>query len=119
LSRQVRAHPQFKKSRLRRQNLDYAVVFRAAAKGDPLARELRGHAVRVWSAALVSMIHAYDPEVAVLGGGIMQARAVILPAVRRYVARHAWTPWGKVKVLPAKLGNDAGLIGAASLLENS
>jgi glucokinase len=47
----------------------------------------------------------------------MSGGAVILPRLRRYVARHAWTPWGRVKLRPAALGNDAGMLGVAWLLE--
>jgi glucokinase len=69
------------------------------------------------AAALVSLIHAYDPGVAVIGGGIMRSGKIILPSLRRHVARHAWTPWGRVKIKPAALGNDAGMLGIAWLLE--
>ncbi len=116
---QARAHPDFTASRLAREKvLDYAAVFRAAAHGDKVAVELRDHSLRVWSAALVNLIHAYDPEVAVLGGGIMRSGKIILPAMRRYVSKHAWTPWGKVKIKPAALGNNAGMFGVASLFED-
>jgi glucokinase len=80
-----------------------------------VAIELRKRAIRVWSAALVNLIHAYDPECAVIGGGIMRSGKMILPKIRQHVLRHAWTPWGKVKIRSAALGNDAGMIGVASL----
>jgi len=112
---QARSHSNFAASRLARGKiLDYAAVFRAAARGDKLAAELRDRAIRVWSVALVNLIHAYDPEMAVIGGGIMRSGAIILPRLRRYVSQHAWTPWGKVKIKPAALGNHAGLLGVAS-----
>lgn len=112
----ARRHSGFKKSRLACvEKLDYAAVFQIAAKGDPLAIELRDSAIRVWSVALVNLIHAYDPEFAVIGGGIMRSASIILPRVRRYVAKHAWTPWGKVIIKPAELGNTAGMLGVASL----
>lgn len=115
---QARAHPGFAASRLAREKvLDYAAVFRAAAKDDKLAIELRDRSLRVWSVALVNLIHAYDPEVAVIGGGIMRSGEIILPALRRHVSKHAWTPWGKVKIKPAALGNDAGMFGVASLFQ--
>lgn len=114
----ARAHPRFSTSSLARaKTLDYAALFRAAARGDPLAIELRDRSLRVWSAALVNLIHAYDPERVVIGGGIMRASDLLLPGLRRYVAKHAWTPWGKVGILPAQLGNDAGMIGVAALFE--
>ena len=112
----VRAHPNFSSSRLAQEVvLDYAAVFRMAALRDRVAVEIRGHVLRVWSATLVNLIHAYDPEMAVIGGGVMLSGKIILPAIRHYVARHAWTPWGKVKIKSAALGNDAGMLGVASL----
>ena len=120
LPAQAQAQPDFAASRLARANvLDYAAVFRAAAHGDKVATELRDRALRVWSVALVNLIHAYDPEVAVIGGGIMRSGKIILPAVRRHVSKHAWTPWGKVKIKPAALGNNAGMFGVASLFGES
>jgi glucokinase len=115
----ARAHPDFAGSRLAREKvLDYAAVFRAAAQRDRVAIELRDRAIRVWSVALVNLIHAYDPELAVIGGGIMRSGKIILPVMRRHVMRHAWTPWGKVKIKPAALGNNAGLMGVASLFQD-
>jgi hypothetical protein len=35
--------------------------------------------------------------------------------LRRYVDKYAWTPWGRVKIKAAALGNDAGMLGVASL----
>jgi hypothetical protein len=52
-------------------------------------------------------------------GGVMRSRSFILPRLRDHVRRHAWTPWGRVRVRPAALGNDARLIGMASLLESA
>ncbi len=113
---QARNHPGFARSRLARlKEIDYAALFKLAAHGDALAVELRERSIRVWAVALVNLIHAYDPECVVIGGGIMRSGRVILPRLRRYVAAHAWTPWGRVVIKPAALGNDAGLLGVASL----
>ena len=97
--------------------LDYEAVFEEAALGDSVAEALRARAIRVWAAALVSLIHAYDPEIAVVGGGIMRQERVILDELRPYVAQHAWTPWGKVQVQAAVLKNDAGMLGVATLFD--
>ncbi len=40
----------------------------------------------------------------------------VLPFLEQYIHVHAWTPWGKVRVLPAAMGPDAGLLGAVPLL---
>jgi glucokinase len=49
----------------------------------------------------------------------MRSAGGIIPYVEQYVQKHAWTPWGKVKVRAAKLGNDAALLGVIPLLTES
>lgn len=95
---------------------DFRSVFELAQSGDRAAREIRDYCIEVWSAAAVGLIHAYDPELIVIGGGVMRSADVILPVVQSYVKEHAWTAWGKVKIVAAELGNHAGLFGAAPLL---
>jgi glucokinase len=46
----------------------------------------------------------------------MRGADVILPYIQEFVNNHAWTPWGKVRILAAQLGNNAGLFGAEPLL---
>jgi len=96
--------------------LNYAGVFKHAAAGDACALKLRDHSLRVWSTLAVNLIHAYDPEIVILGGGIMASADVILPAVSDYVRRHAHTPWGKVRVVASKLGDTAALVAGEWLL---
>lgn len=90
--------------------LDYAAVFHHARAGDSVAGELVRRSLRVWSAAVVNLIHAYDPELIVLGGGIMASRDVILPAVQSHVRQHARTPWGPPRVQASALGDRAALL---------
>lgn len=97
-------------------SLNYAAVFEHAAAGDPCALKLRDHSLRVWATLAVNLIHAYDPEMVILGGGVMASADVILPAVSEYVCRHAHTPWGKVRVVAGVLGDRAALVAGEWLL---
>lgn len=99
------------------ETLDYRLVFDLAQQGDPLARAIRERSLRVWSAGVVNLIHAYDPARVALGGGIVGGAPEIIKVVQEYVNQHAWTPWGKVSVVAAELGDDAALIGCAHLHE--
>ena len=111
------ALPGFKSSRLAAETLiDYAAVFRLAAEGEPAAMALREHSLKVWSVAVVNLIHAYDPEKVILAGGIMRSAAVIVPAVQEWVSRYAHTPWGKVQVVASELGDQAALLAGEWLL---
>ncbi len=113
-----REQPLFHESALADEKaIAFESVFRLAAAGDACAIAVRDRCIRVWSAAAVSLIHAYDPEVLVVGGGVMKAQTQILPAMKEYVERHAWTPWGRVRVCAAELGNTAALLGAIPLFE--
>jgi glucokinase len=97
--------------------LDFATVFRCSAAGDSFMTQVRDHCLNVWSAGIVGLIHAYDPSVVVLGGGVMASSDQIIPAVRSYIERHAFTWWGKPELRAATLGADAALIGAWPLLQ--
>ncbi len=91
-------------------------VFAAAAAGDTLALEVVRRFARYLGAGVVTMIHAHDPDVVVLGGGMAQAAALFLPTVQAYVDAHVWTvPGRRVRVTPALLGDAAALVGVAEL----
>lgn len=115
----ARQRPDFTTSALAREaHLNYITVLHHATAGDACAQALRDHSLLVWSALAVSLIHAYDPELLVLGGGMMAAADVILPAVREHVRRHAHTPWGQVRIEASQLGDHAALVAAEWLLED-
>jgi glucokinase len=115
-----RATPGFEGSALaRRERLDFEALFACAADGDRVAIVVRDRCLRVWAAGAVAMIHAWDPEVLVIGGGVMREAGVVLPVIEAHVHRHAWTPWGKVAVRAASLGDRAALLGAVPLLEGA
>lgn len=110
-------HPGFAASSLAKVTpVTYKDLFFQAAQGDRVAMELRDHSLRVWGAAAVTMIHAYDPTLMVLGGGILASAEVILPAVQDYVDRHAWMADEKVRVVKAERPDTAALLGAAEMV---
>ncbi|MHB8354456.1 MAG: ROK family protein, partial [Burkholderiales bacterium] len=100
-----------------RNSLDFKVLFEVANQGDSIAQQIQQHCLLVWAANTVAQIHAYDPEVVVLGGGVMNNAEQTLPFVQEHVAQHAWTPWGKVQVRKAAMGNHAAFLGAIPLLQ--
>ena len=101
-------------SALRDGSLDPRRVFAVAAAGDSAAGEVVRRFARDLGAGVVNVIHAYDPDVVVLGGGMAHAAVQFLPAVRAYASAHAWTyPRGRVRIVPALLGDAAALVGVA------
>ena len=117
LPRICKSQPGFESSTLAGAELNFKNVFHAADAGDPVAVDVRAHCLKVWAINAVSLIHAYDPELVIFGGGVMQGGDAIVPYVQEYVAQHAWTPWGTVQVRAAYLGNDAPLLGAIPLIQ--
>ena len=91
-------------------------LFEEAAAADDVAIAVRDRCLRVWCADAVALVHAYDPEILVIGGGVMKSAASIIPIIESHVQTYAWTPWGKVQVRAAELGNNAALLGAVPLL---
>jgi glucokinase len=111
IARLAREHPQFASSALATlPAIDYAAIFQLAASGDDCAMALRDRSLETWSALAVNLIHFFDPELVILGGGIMGSAEEILSFVRDYVSRHAHTPWGRVKVVGSELGDRAALL---------
>ncbi len=91
-------------------------IFALAATGDEVACEVVAYFARYLSAGIVSLIHAYDPDIVVLGGGIAGSSQQFLPTVQKYVDEHTWTyPRGGVHVKMAELGDTAALVGVAAL----
>ncbi len=68
------------------------------------------------SIGIVNIIHAYNPDRIVLGGGVMNSADLILPPLIELVKKRAWTfPRGKVKIVSSLLKNNAASIGVAFL----
>jgi len=117
LPRIVRETRGFKKSSLANvARIDFRELFTAARNGDAVANPVRQHCLKVWAANAVALVHAYDPEMVVIGGGVMQSADDILPFVKEHVEEHVWTSWGTPEVCAAALGGSAALLGAVPLL---
>lgn len=114
----AREWPGFAQSALAREpQIDFRALFTAAGDGDRVALEIRQRCLEVWAANAVTLVNAYDPEIVVMGGGVMNSAAVIVPFVQDHVTKYAWGAWGKPQVRAATLGDRAALLGAVPLLE--
>ncbi len=61
---------------------------------------------------LKSLINIFNPALIVLGGGIMNEKYII-DLIDRKIYKQLMNSFGKVKIVNTKLGNNAGLLGAA------
>jgi glucokinase len=91
-------------------------VVAAARSGDAQAIEAVRRTAEYLAMGIAGLIAVLDPEMVVLGGGLMQARDLLLEPIRRLAL--SWTqPVAalKVRIEASALGEDAGLLGAARL----
>ena len=70
-------------------------------------------------AGIVALIHAYDPEVVVVGGAIAKQVGLFLDYIQSYVDLHAWAPWGRITIKVSHFGANAALVGATPLFAMS
>lgn len=93
-----------------------------AARGDQKALRFIEGRGEILGVACTSLIHAFDPETIVIGGGIAQAGEPFFRGIRTAIQQRAYPVLAaKVKITPARLGTMAGAMGAAALgfsLEN-
>lgn len=98
------------------EKINAKLVIDAAKEGDASALRVFNHFVHHLAMAINNITAFFDPEMIVLGGGVSHAGAFLLDAVSALLPRYQM-----FKALPiprlelAKLGNEAGIIGAAML----
>ena len=110
ISEHARLSASFKRE-AEQKKYDFKEIFHLAAEGNDDALLLRNECMDVWAAAVISYIHAYDPEIVVIGGGIMNSSEVILPHIQQKIDQYAWCPSEKVILAEAQLGDKAALAG--------
>lgn len=96
------------------------VLKKALQKKDKLVTGIMKHASRTLGYACISIKHLFDPEVIVLGGGLMEACGdFILPVVKRVFASDRFLKnKAPCKIVPSRLEDDAVILGAAALAKS-
>ena len=100
-------------------NLNAKAVLDLAKAGDADCAGIFETYVKYLCVGLANLINIYDPDMLVLGGGVAHAGDFLLDAVRAALGDYVYCPalsWARVEL--ARLGNDAGIIGAAMLGRN-
>ena len=91
-------------------------VFEAADAGDPLGRRLADRMICELGVLVANLIYALDPELVLVGGGLVTHRPGVLDAIRREVAeRLDYLPPDATEILPMALGDAAGVLGGVAL----
>lgn len=96
-------------------SVDGVTVTIAAIEGDEAARDVLELVGMRLGVGLSSLANIFNPDVIVIGGGVIAAGDLLLEPARRQLRRRALPPMNKTPVLEAQLGPDAGMIGAAAM----
>ena len=99
------------------ENIEPYYIAQAAHEGDTLAKEILVEAGTLLGVALGGVMNIFDLRVSIIGGGVSGAGEFVFEAIRNSVQAHVLKHMRpEIRVLPAKLGNSAGILGAAGLV---
>ena len=92
------------------------LVTELAHDGDEAARAAVVVLGRHLGVGMTSLVNVFNPEVIVVGGGLVAAGDLLLAPAREVVAERALVPArDQVRIVPARFGDESGMLGAAAL----
>lgn len=92
------------------------LVAEAAARGDAEAQHILAEAMEYLGLGIANLINLFDPELVVIGGGLTRLGERLFGPVRRVVAERAYVAKAHpVGIVPAALGDNVGVLGAAAV----
>ena len=103
---------------LRKCEINAKTVFDAVKAGDKLAMEIAEEFGEYLGKGLANVADVTNPEVFVIGGGVSKAGQVIIDYGQKNFKKYVFHACRDAKFVLAKLGNDAGIYGAAKLALN-
>nr|HPN83653.1 ROK family protein [Spirochaetota bacterium] len=113
----VKRHPQTVLGQIQERSVEPLDIVQAAQAGDPWAAALIRESGEYLGIAIASAVNLLNPEAVILGGGLSADGQVLFTPLEESFRLRVLPAAGTVcRILPASLGNDAGLMGAASLV---
>jgi glucokinase len=92
------------------------LVAQAVARGDIEARGILDEAMIYLGVGMANLVDLFNPELIVIGGGLTRMGERLFDPVRRIIARSAFRAAAQaVTIVPAQLGDDVGVLGAATV----
>ena len=97
-------------------NIGALDVFESAKSGDSTSTKILAEVSQILAAGVLNIIHIFDPERIVIGGGLSNNLDLFLPQVEQYTNNHAMAHVaGQTRIVKAQLGDEVSLIGASIL----
>ena len=97
-----------------------AALDAAARAGDTTAKQLWAEIGAEIGTALANVVWLLNPDAIVLGGGVARAGELLFEPIRRTIQESTMPVfYESLRLLPAELGNDAGIIGSAAIALDS
>ena len=98
---------------LNREYFSPQLLAEEAVRGDSVALQVYSEVGRWLGAATARYINLFEPNILILGGGVLTASDLLLTQVRSAIMTHSTSRvCSMVEVVPARLGSDAALVGA-------
>jgi glucokinase len=98
------------------ENITSYEVFKEAESGDKVSISIRDTAFRYLGVGVTNSISIFDPDMIVIGGGVSKVGKIMFDKIKEVVDERGLKTMTKgCKIVPAKLGTEAGVIGAVSL----
>ena len=98
------------------QEITGELVTQLALGGDEVSRMVMGHIGRQLGIGFANFVNIFNPEVIVVGGGAMAAGDLLLEPARQEMLTRGLRPnTEQVRIVPARFGPDAGMLGAGVL----
>lgn len=96
-------------------NLDAKTICHFAKQGEATALQCLQTCMGALGKGMAFFTHAFDPDVFVIGGGVSKAGSVIMRPIEEAYNKNLFLVDKGANILPATLGNDAGITGACML----
>lgn len=106
------------KEDVKRGNIHGKIIFDAEKNGDPAAKDAVARYEHYLAVGIANAINIFRPELVMLGGGVANQGAYLTAALQKEVDALCFGgAHGEIaRIVSAKLGNDAGIVGAANLI---
>ena len=96
-----------------REGLNGKIIFGEIGQGNEVFRSVLEDWIRDIAEGLTSLVHLFNPEMILIGGGVSRQQKLLIDPLRQAVLRRCMPRFAEgLQIESAELGNDAGMIGA-------